>query len=96
MLATAEVDRIPGLELGADDYVTKPFSPQLLLGELNRYPARDEALDEAPEVVEVASQAVKAVNHHGVTIPYLCPLLVPRVSGWTLGPSRVSVNPYRI
>jgi len=27
----AEIDRITGLELGADDYVVKPFSPQELV-----------------------------------------------------------------
>ncbi len=29
-----EVDRILGLELGADDYVTKPFSPRELLARI--------------------------------------------------------------
>jgi len=29
--ATAEVERVVGLELGADDYVTKPFSPPELV-----------------------------------------------------------------
>jgi DNA-binding response OmpR family regulator len=32
----AEVDRIVGLELGADDYVTKPFSPRELVLRVNK------------------------------------------------------------
>src|SRR6202453_5288244 len=31
-----EVDKIVGLELGADDYVTKPFSPRELVLRVNR------------------------------------------------------------
>ena len=31
-----EIDRVVGLELGADDYVTKPFSPRELILRVNR------------------------------------------------------------
>jgi DNA-binding response OmpR family regulator len=32
----AEIDRVLGLELGADDYVTKPFSPRELVLRIKR------------------------------------------------------------
>lgn len=34
-----EADVIPGLELGADDYVTKPFSPRAVLSRFTNPPA---------------------------------------------------------
>ncbi len=38
---TDEVDRVTGLELGADDYVTKPFSPRELVARVRAVLRRD-------------------------------------------------------
>jgi DNA-binding response OmpR family regulator len=35
-----EVDRIVGLELGADDYITKPFSPREVVLRVQAIPSR--------------------------------------------------------
>ena len=40
-----EVDRIVGLELGADDYVTKPFSPRELVARMKAVLRRSEPQD---------------------------------------------------
>lgn len=42
----AEMDRVIGLELGADDYVTKPFSPRELVLRIKKLLARAKASDE--------------------------------------------------
>ncbi len=34
---SSESDQVLGLEMGADDYVTKPFSPITLIARLKRY-----------------------------------------------------------
>src|ERR1700709_1341036 len=55
----AEVDKVVGLEAGADDYVTKPFSVRELLGRV-RAQLRRRELDRSPlaQAVKIESGAV--------------------------------------
>jgi two-component system, OmpR family, response regulator RegX3 len=61
----AEVDRVVGLELGADDYVTKPFSTRELVARikaiLRRAPLVDASGDELP--VEAAGVRLDRARH---------------------------------
>jgi len=47
-----ETDKLIGLELGADDYVTKPFSPRELVARVRAVLRRAEGGEAPPEVVE--------------------------------------------
>jgi two-component system OmpR family response regulator len=44
-----EIDRILGLEIGGDDYVTKPFSPRELIARIRAILKRSGAVHHAPE-----------------------------------------------
>ncbi len=56
-----EVDRVLGLELGADDYVTKPFSARELVARVHAILRRTDAPQSgSPTVVEIGDIAVDA------------------------------------
>ncbi|HUK17438.1 MAG TPA: response regulator transcription factor [Bryobacteraceae bacterium] len=47
-----EVDRVLGLEIGGDDYMTKPFSPRELIARVKAH-LRREDMDQEPEILEM-------------------------------------------
>jgi DNA-binding response OmpR family regulator len=53
-----ELDRILGLEIGADDYVTKPFSPRELVARIRAILRRVDRQDEPGDRIEVAGVAI--------------------------------------
>jgi DNA-binding response OmpR family regulator len=58
-----ETDRVVGLELGADDYVTKPFSPRELVARVRAVLRRAGAPAEPPSVLRVGSLVVDRLSH---------------------------------
>lgn len=48
-----EVDKIIGLELGADDYMTKPFSPRELLARIKAILRRTRSTDDSTEIIQL-------------------------------------------
>lgn len=57
-----EVDRVVGLELGADDYVVKPFSVRELLARIKAVLRRNEASNVIHQTAEITSPP-----HHPIT-----------------------------
>ena len=63
----SEVDKVVGLELGADDYVTKPYSPRELVARIRAVLRRGSEVELAPATLE-AGPVRMDVERHVVTV----------------------------
>jgi len=64
---TEEVDRVIGFELGADDYVTKPFSPRELVLRVKAILRRKEAPAEGEKVIQIGDLLID-IDRHQVSL----------------------------
>lgn len=58
-----ETDRLIGLELGADDYVAKPFSPREVVARVRAVLRRAEAPSTTPEVIRAVDIIIDLTRH---------------------------------
>jgi two-component system phosphate regulon response regulator PhoB len=59
-----ELDRIVGFELGAEDYVTKPFSPRELVLRAKALLKRKELPQETEKVIQIEGLLIDVEKHH--------------------------------
>ena len=58
-----ETDRLIGLELGADDYVTKPFSPREVVARVRAVLRRAEATPVTPDIIRAGDIVIDLIRH---------------------------------
>lgn len=58
-----ETDRLIGLELGADDYIVKPFSPREVVARVRTVLRRSEGTPVRPEVISSAGVTLDLAQH---------------------------------
>ncbi len=58
-----EADIVAGLEVGADDYVTKPFSPKVLIARVRRILRRSAAVEQEDKTIKIRELTIDPARH---------------------------------
>src|SRR5512147_3124418 len=58
-----EIDQVTGLEIGADDYITKPFSVRALVARVRALLRRTRGDIKAPSIIRIGSLEIDTEKH---------------------------------